>query len=482
MPYTIGGRTVMPGISEIMERAVAAAAAFRELDQKRTDEVVRAVYLAAFDKRVAFAKLAHEETGMGVWQHKVIKNVVATHLVYDDIKDLRTVGVLGVDRRSGIAEVAQPLGPILGLVPVTNPTSTAIFKTLICLKTRNPLVLCPPFAARRSVAAVVELCVEAALAAGAPWDCIQCIEKPAPQLVEEIMGDHRLALILATGTHSVVRKAHASGTPTIGVGTGNVPVYVGITADIPFAVRNIIESKTFDNGTVCASEQAVVVRRQVAGELVAELERQGAYVLSREQVVRVASIAYDRERETMSPNVVGQPVDRIANAAGITVPDGTVLLIARQDGVGKEFPLSAEILAPILALYEENGFEEAIARCSEIARFGGVGHSAVIYSNVDERIEYFASRVDVSRILVNMPSTLGALGGIYNTLSPSFTLGCGSGGRNITTDNITARHLLNIHRIARRRPNPRWYAFDTRHYLDESLPAAEIEQKYNRNC
>ncbi len=471
----------MAAVQEIMDRAVAAAQAFRRLNQKQTDTIVRAVYLAALGQRVQLARMAHEETGLGVWQDKVIKNVIATQLVYEDIKEQKTVGVISEDARSGIVEVAQSLGPILAFIPVTNPTSTTLFKILIAMKTRNPLIISPPQAASRCTAAAAELCYQAALSAGAPEHCLQWLNRPSPATVEELMRQPRLALILATGTDTLVRKAYSSGTPTIGVGPGNVPVYIGRTADIPFAVSSIIASKTLDNGTICASEQAVVVKEETAEEVIAEFKRQRAYFLSAEEIEKVGRIAYDAERGMMTPTVVGQSVQHIARSAGVEVPPETVLLIARLAGVGREYPLSAEILAPILAFYIEKDFDAAIKRCSEITHFGGRGHTAVIYSNTDERIEYFSQTIDASRILVNIASTYGALGGIENTLSPSFTLGCGSGGRNSTTDNISARHLLNIHRITRRRPNPRWLKFDQQKYFEETLTAEEIEMDFNRN-
>ena len=471
----------MPKAEEIVQRACRAADAFRKLDQEETDAVVRTVTLAALGERVRLAKMAHEETGIGVWQHKVIKNVIASQLVYENIKNQKTVGVISEDPRSGLVEVAQPLGPILGLIPVTNPTSTSIFKSLISLKTRNPLIICPHQSARRSIAASAEICYQAALEAGAPEHCIQWLEKAAPETTQELMGNRRLALILATGTDTLVRKAHSSGTPVIGVGPGNVPVYIGATADVPFAVRCIVESKTFDNGSVCASEQAVVVKREVANLVIEEFKKQHARILTAEEADKVSRVAYDRERRSMTAAVVGQSVHNIARMAGIEIPPETILLIAFLEGVGYSCPLSAEILAPILAFYVAEDFDDAIRRCSEITRFGGTGHTAVIYSNRDERIEYFSRVIDAGRILVNMPSTQGALGGIYNTLSPSFTLGCGSGGNNITTDNITARHLLNIHRITRRRPNPQWAALQTSLLLDEKVSPETIESEFNRN-
>ncbi|MEW5701824.1 MAG: aldehyde dehydrogenase family protein [Candidatus Zixiibacteriota bacterium] len=471
----------MSRAQEIIRKAQEAAGAFRRLDQKQTDAIVRAVYLAALDQRVPLARLAHEETGLGVWQHKVLKNVMATQLVYEDIKRVRTVGVIAEDTRSGIVEVAQPLGPILGFIPITNPTSTTIFKILIAMKTRNPLIVSPPAGGRRCTMAAVDICYRAAIGAGAPEGCVQCLDKASPETISDLMSDRHLALILATGTDSVVRKASTSGTPTIGVGPGNVPVYIGQTADIPFAVRSIVESKTFDNGTVCASEQAVVVKRAVADEVVAEFRRQGAHFLSSDEIEKVGLVAYDRERRMMRATIVGQSVPAIARSAGIRVPEQAVLLIAPLDGVGPDYPLSAEILAPILAFYIEGDFDTAIERCSEITVFGGLGHTAVIYSNTDERIEYFSRVIGAGRILVNMPATFGALGGMFNTLPPSFTLSCGTGAHNTTTDNITVRHLLNIHRITRRRPNPRWLSFDKADYMNESLSAARIEAEYNRN-
>jgi acetaldehyde dehydrogenase/alcohol dehydrogenase len=471
----------MGKVEELVKNSCRAAEAFRRIGQHDTDEIVRAVYLAAMTERVRLAKLAHQETGIGRWEHKVLKNVMAAQLVYEDIKNQRTAGIISEDRRQGLAEVAQPLGPILGFIPVTNPTSTTIFKCLIAMKTRNPLIFCTHQAARQSAAAAAEVCYAAALRAGAPEHCIQWVDKASPETVDELMSNPRLALILATGSNTLVHKAQTSGTPVIGVGPGNVPVYIGASADVPFAIENIIESKTFDNGAVCASEQAVVVKWDVADRVIEEFKRQKAYFLTPEQTEKVGRVAYDPGQGTMRATAVGQPVAKIAEQAGIGIPEETVLLIAVLEGVGPQYPLSAEILAPLLAFYIEEDFDAAIRRCSEITRYGGSGHTAVIYSNRDERVEYFSRVIDAGRILVNMPSTHGALGGIYNTLNPSFTLACGSGGHNITTDNITARHLLNIHRIARRRPNPRWTALSPTRMIDERIPAETLEAEFNKN-
>ncbi|MGB7063272.1 MAG: aldehyde dehydrogenase family protein [Candidatus Zixiibacteriota bacterium] len=466
---------------EIIQRAQEAATAFRDLDQPRTDRIVRAVYLAAMDNRVRLAIMAAEETGMGIGPHKVIKNVIASQLVYEHIKNHKTVGVISEDSFSGIIEMAQPLGPVLALIPAINPTSTTIFKILITMKTRNPLILSGNAIAKNCVAETARVCYQSALKAGAPEHCVQWLAKPNPKTTKELMSHRGLALILATGAGELVKASYSSGTPTIGVGSGNVPVYIGATADVPFAVGNILMSKTFDNGSICASEQAIVVKKEIAEKVTAEFKIQKAYFLSPEEIEKVGRIAYDKERGVMLAAVVGQPVQRIAEMAGIEVPVDASVLIAKLDEVSRSQPLSAEILAPILAFYSEETFESSIARCMEITRFGGIGHTAVIYSNAPERIEYFSKNLDVARILVNTPSTQGALGGMFNTLPPSFTLSCGSGGKNSTTDNISTRHLLNIHRICRRRVNQRWMSIDHRKYLDESLTAEEIEKEFSKN-
>lgn len=471
----------MAKVDVMIDNARAAAREFLEFDQERTDTIVRKVYQAALSSRVALAKLAHEETEIGVWQDKVVKNVIASQFVYESIKRELTVGIISIDSFKGIMELARPLGPILAMVPIINPTSTAIFKILIAMKTRNPLIVSTAPAAKKCVAETCRILHEAAREAGAPEHCIQWFKKPNMAMARDLMSHRGLALVLATGTGDMVREAHQSGTPTIGVGPGNVPVCVGCSADIPFAAESILSSKTFDNGTVCASEQAIVVRRVMADRFIEEFKARGAYFMTPEEIEKVGAIAYHRESGSMSAYIVGQPVTRVAEMAGITVPEGTRVLVGQLDAVGPDHPLSAEILAPILAFYVEEGFEDAIRRTAEIARFGGRGHTAVIYSNNLERIEYFADHLDVARILVNTPSTQGALGGMYNTLTPSFTLSCGTGGNSTTTENISARQLLNIHRICRRRDNQRWMNINKARYLDETLDATAIEEAYYRN-
>ncbi len=468
-------------VNVIMEKAACAAAVFSQLDQAHTDRIVRAVYEAGFNNRILLAKHAVEETGVGNWRDKVLKNVVATQLVYDDIKDVKTVGIISEDKELGITEIAQPLGPIFAVIPVTNPTSTVMFKILIALKTRNPIIIHPHSRAIQCSQEAARICYNAALAEDAPEDCIQWLDKTSRDETHALMQHPKLALILATGGGSLVNAAYSSGTPALGVGAGNVPVFIERSADIPFAVEQILISKTFDNGTVCASEQALVVERPLAERVIEEFKKRNARVLSEDEVRRLEKVAYDAERMIMTMAVVGKTAPEIAKMAGIDVPPETTLLIAPLDGIGRAHPLSAEILAPILAFYVAEDFEHAVNLCIDLNYFGGIGHTVSLFSNDEKKIKTFASVMNAGRVVVNMPSSQGAVGGIYNTLHPSFTLGCGTGGKNITTDNITTKHLLNIQRISRRRVNRRLESFDKARYLDESLDAKAIEKEFNRN-
>ena len=457
----MGEETPTQTVDDMLQRALRAAAVFNQLDQEHTDRIVRAVYEAGFNARVRLAKLAYEETKIGKWRDKVIKNVLATQLVYEDIRNEKTVGIISEDRERGIVEIAQPMGPILAVIPVTNPTSTLMFKTLISLKTRNPIIICPPHKAKQCCAEAARICYEAALKEDAPEDCIQWLTSVSREQTQALMSHPQLALILATGGTGLVRTAYSSGTPTLGVGAGNVPVYIERSADVPFAVEQILLSKTFDNGTVCASEQALVVERCLAEAVREEFERRRGYFLSEEEVIRLEAVAFSRERGLMNPEIVGQPASFIAAKAQLAAPPEVELLIAPLKGVGDKHPLSAEILAPILAFYVVDDFEQAVNLCIDLNYHGGIRHTVSIFSNDDEKIKSFALLMNAGRIVVNTPSSQGAVGGLFNTLSPSLTLGCGTGGKNITTDNVTARHLLNIQRIARRRENLRLRQFES---------------------
>lgn len=466
---------------DLLQKASMAAAVFQQFDQEQTDDIVAQVCRAGFDQRVALAKMACAETGLGVWEHKVIKNVIATQFVHESIRREKTVGVLSVDEVSGITEIAQPLGPVLAVIPVTNPTSTVLFKILICLKTRNPIIVSPTRKALKCCAEAARICYEAALAAGAPEDCIQCLPEASRELTHAVMSHRQLALILATGGTGLVGAAYSSGTPAIGVGPGNVPVLIDVSADVPFAVENVILSKTFDNGTICASEQAIVVEQALSDRVRAEFERQRCHFLTPDETARVQAVAVLPDTGAMNPAVVGQSAMKIAEMAGIAPPAGTRILLAKLDGAGKDYPLSGEVLAPVLAYYEAADFDSAVKRCIDLNYLGGVGHTAAIYANDDRRIALYSELMNAGRVLVNTPSAHGAVGGTYNALVPSLTLGCGAGGKNITTENVTARHLINVKRVCRRRNNERLARFDHALYLDEKLDLDAILSQYDRN-
>ncbi len=466
---------------QLLERASIAAGVFNQFDQEQVDRIVEKVFKAGFANRVSLARMAAEETQLGVWQHKVIKNTVATQLVYDNIKDEKTVGVLSSNKLTGITEIAQSLGPIFAVIPVTNPTSTIMYKILICLKTRNPVIISPHRRARECSIKAARICYEAALEAGAPEYCVQWIEQTSRELTHACMTDDRMALILATGGTGLVHAAYSSGTPALGVGPGNVPVFIDRSADLPLAVESIISSKTFDNGTVCASEQSIIVEKKIAQKVITEFEKQNCYFLKPAEIEKVEKIAINPQTGVMSAEIVGQSVEKIAELAGITVPQGTKILIANLEGVGKGYPLSREVLAPILAFYTRDNYEETIKTCIDLNYLGGIGHTVSIYANDQKRIQEFSELMNAGRIIVNTPSAQGAVGGIFNTLATSFTLGCGAGGKNITTENISAVNLINIKRICRRREDLRWFRFDQSKFMDEDLNADDILQEYNRN-
>ena len=471
-------------VEETMHKARAAWHHFSRLDQEQTDRIVRAVYAAGFSNRKRLAGMAFEETGIGNVHDKTIKNIIATRFVYRDIRDQKTVGIISEDRGIGLVEIAKPLGTIFAVTPITNPTSTVLFKILIAMKTRNSLVIYPHGAARKCSIEAARVCYKAALSAGAPENCIQWVSKASRDQVLEFMSNHLTSMVMATGSVSLVKAAYSSGNPAIGVGPGNVPVYIGKSADVHFAVDQILLSKLFDNGTICASEQAVIASRFNAKEVASVFEEKGAYFLKPDEAEKVGKIAINQYTRSMNAEIIGKPARFIAELAGIKVPGKTRILMARMepDQVGFKYPLSLEILAPILAFYEVDNFEDGIAMCKKINEHGGLGHTVSIFSNDDAKIRYFAQSLNAGRIVVNTPSSQGALGSLYNSLVPSMVLACGSGGKNFTTDNISTRHLLNIQRIAYRKVN-----FCAEHQLgeafccDDKLTIDEIDRLCSEN-
>ena len=471
----------MSSVDEILSRASQAAAVFSQYNQADTDKIVEAVHRVALANRVRLAKMAVEETGIGNWQDKVVKNFVAAEIVYEDIKDLKTAGIIAEDKEKGIIEIAQPLGPIFGIIPCTNPTSTIIFKIISALKTRNPIIISPHPRGKDCCVETARLCYEAALKADAPDYCVQWLENPSNEQNQQIMRHPKLALILATGGSALVKEAYSSGKPALGVGSGNVPVFIEKSADLPFAVDQIIASKTFDNGTICASEQFLVVEKENVDQIFAIFKEKHVYVLNQEEIKAVESIAYNYERKLMDPSIVGKSVAYIAEKAGINVPKETKLLIAPLSGIGEQYPLSSEILAPVLSFHVAQNFEHALKLCIELNFYGGCGHTVSMFSNSREKINQFALEMNAGRIVINMPSSQGAVGGLFNKLHPSFTLGCGTSGNNITTDNITARNLLNIQRVTLRRGNERLANFKTELFFDEHISSEDLDKEYNRN-
>ncbi len=469
-----------PQIADILFNAKTSAAIFSQFTQNQVDNIVESVYKAAFDNRVRLAKMAVEETGIGLWEHKVMKNVVASQLVYEDIKDMKTVGIISDNKHTGIIEIAQPIGPIFAIIPVTNPTSTIIYKILIALKTRNPIIIHPHRLAKNCSIETGRICYEAALAADAPEDCIQWVSGFERKDTQALMSHEDISLILATGGTSLVKAAYSSGTPAIGVGAGNVPVFIEKTADAKFAAEKILSSKLFDNGTICASEQALVVEKSIENDFRQALIELNAYFMNPEEISKVAKVAYDVEKDVMKVDVVGKSVQTISKLAGINVHENASVLIAPLENVGKDYPLSNEILAPILAYYVQDDFESAVNRCIDLNYHGGIGHTASIFSNDDDKIKQFSLIMNAGRIVVNLPSSQGAVG-LGSGLNPSLTLGCGTGGKNITTDNITATHLLNIQRIARRKENYLYDRFDKNKYLDENYSADNLKVDYYIN-
>jgi acetaldehyde dehydrogenase/alcohol dehydrogenase len=444
-------------MNDLVEKANVAKKQFMELDQKTVDEIVKQMALAGIDKHMPLAKLAVEETKRGVYEDKIIKNMFATEYIYNSIKNDKTVGVVETNDEEAYQVVAEPIGVIAGVTPVTNPTSTTMFKAIIAMKTRNPIIFSFHPSAQKSSSEAAKVVRDAAIKAGAPKNCIQWIEKPSIEASNALMKHDGIALILATGGPGMVKAAYSSGKPALGVGSGNVPCYIHESADLHQAVTDLILSKTFDNGMICASEQAVIIDQSIYTEATKLMKYHSCYFLSKAEIKKVEAIAIDQKRQSMAPQVVGQSAHDIAKMAGVDVPEDTKILIAELDGVGSEYPLSREKLSPILACYKVKNSKEGIKRAVEMTEFGGLGHSAVIHANDDEVIENFSINLRTGRLLVNAPSTHGAIGDLYNANIPSLTLGCGSMGNNSTTDNVSAINLINFKRVAKRRVNMQWF-------------------------
>ncbi|BDR65103.1 acetaldehyde dehydrogenase (acetylating) [Clostridium tetani] len=430
----------------LIAKAKKAQEIYKTFSQEKVDSIVKAITEAVEKEAVKLAKMAHEETGFGKWEDKIIKNTFASRGVYESIKDLKTVGIINENKEKKYFEVGVPVGVVAGLIPSTNPTSTTIYKTLISLKSGNAIVISPHPNAVKCIVETSKILNEAAIKAGAPEGLIGCITVPSLQGTSELMKHKDTALILATGGEAMVKAAYSSGTPAIGVGPGNGPAFIDKSANVKLAVKRILDSKTFDNGVICASEQSIVVENSMKEIVKEELIKQGAYFLNEEESEKLGKFIL-RSNGTMNPMIVGKSVEKLSEMSGLNVKKGSKVLISEQTTVGKNNPYSREKLTPILAFYTVNDVEEGIKLCTEILMNEGKGHTLVLHSEDNEVIKNFGLRIPVSRLLVNVPGALGGLG-VATNLTPALTLGCGAVGGSSTSDNIGPMNLLNIRRVA----------------------------------
>lgn len=431
---------------DMIALAGEAVKAASELTQAEVDVIIEAMAEAAYAYAEELAHMAVAETGFGKYEDKIVKNQFASRTLFEYIKDMKTVGVIAEDQEKGLWEIAVPVGVVTALIPSTNPTSTAIFKCMICMKSRNAVILSPHPSAKNAILRACEIVSAAAKAHGAPDNMFQCLTEVHMSGTRELMENDGVALILATGGRDMVRAAYSSGRPALGVGPGNVPAFIERSADIPAAVDLIMQSKTFDNGVICASEQAVVTENCIADRVADEMRKQGCHFLSDEEASQVARVM-TRGPGKLNPGVVGHTACEIAAMAGFKLPDSVRVLVYREKGVGPNYPFSIEKLSPILAFYTEEDWHSACLLCIELLNFNGVGHSLVIHSRNMDVIREFALKKPVSRILVNAPASQGAIGAA-TSLAPSLTLGCGAVGGSATSDNVTPLHLINIRRVA----------------------------------
>lgn len=459
----------MESIDKLILNAHKAEEEYLKLKQEDIDEIVKEMSIAGIENHMMLARLAVEETKRGVYEDKITKNMFASEYIYHSIKYNKTVGVINDNEEEGYEEVAEPVGIIAGVTPVTNPTSTTMYKALIAVKTRNPIIFGFHPSAQKCSVMAAKILRDAAVSKGAPKDCIQWIEEPSLEATNYLMNHKDISLILATGGTGMVKAAYSSGKPALGVGPGNVPCYIEKSAPLKRAVTDLIMSKTFDNGMICASEQSVVVDKEIAKDFEKLMIENNCYFLNKKEEELLTEYAIKKYKGAISINaeIVGQSAYTIAKNAGIKVPENTKILICKLDGVGDNFPLSKEKLSPILAYYIAESTEKAIDLCEELLEYGGLGHSAVIHSENKEVIFSFANKMKAGRIILNSPSTHGAIGDIYNTNLPSLTLGCGTFGGNSTTANVSAVNLLNIKRVAKRKVNMQWFKVPEKIYFEE---------------
>lgn len=462
-------------VDGLVGRALAALDRFASYDQEQVDHIVKKASLAALSQHGELARLAVEETGRGLFEDKAVKNLFACEHVVNSLRGLKTAGVVSRDELNGVTEIAEPVGVVCAMTPVTNPTSTTIFKALIALKTRNPIVFAFHPSAQRCSAEAARIVRDAAVEAGAPEDCVQWVEEPSMEATGLLMHHEGISTILATGGNAMVKAAYSCGKPALGVGAGNVPAYVTRSGKLRRAVHDIVLSKAFDNGMICASEQAAILDAEIYDEGLAEFERLGAYVVTaaektklEEFVFGTTAFANNCSGAKLNAAVVGRSPRWIAEQAGFEVPEGTSVIVAECAEVGEGEPLTREKLSPVLALLKADTTEHGLELSARMVEFHGLGHSAAIHTEDEELAEEFGRRVKAVRVIVNAPSTFGGIGDVYNSFLPSLTLGCGSYGHNSVSNNVSAVNLVNIKRIGRRNNNMQWFKVPPKIYFERN--------------
>jgi len=453
-------------IDDLVQKADKALDEYMKLDQKQVDEITKAMALAGLSAQMKLAKMAVEETGRGVFEDKVTKNIFATEYIYHSIKYDKTVGIIEDNDDESYMEIAEPVGVVAGVTPTTNPTSTVMFKSIICAKTRNPIIFgFHPSAQQCSKEAAIVL-RDAAIKAGAPENCIQWIDYPSIDATSHLMNHPKVAMILATGGAGMVHSAYSAGKPALGVGPGNAPCFIEKTAPLHQSLTDLMLSKSFDNGMICASEQAAIIEAPIYDEAVEFMKKQGCYFATKEEAKKIEPVVINLEKKVVNAAVVGKYAYEIAEMAGISIPKSTKVICVEIEDVGEDYPLSREKLSPVLAVVKAKDVEDGMKKSETMLELGGLGHTAVIHSKNEDVIQEFGKRMKASRIVVNTPSSFGGIGDVYNSMMPSLTLGCGSYGRNSTSTNVSALNLINKKRIAKRRVNMQWFKVPERIYFE----------------
>lgn len=455
-------------IENLMERAKIAQEEYSKLTQEDVDRIVKQMAMAVQENHMMLARMAVDETKRGIYEDKITKNIFASEYIYHSIKHNKTVGIINDNEEEGYMEIAEPIGIIAGVTPVTNPTSTTCFKSLIAAKTRNVIVFGFHPSAQNCSVRTAQILLEAAVKAGAPKDCILWIDKPSIDATKTLMNHPDVSLILATGGKGMVKSAYSCGKPALGVGPGNVPCYIHKDAKLKTSVNDLVMSKSFDNGMICASEQAVIVDKEISKDFEILMKEAGCYFVNEEEKQMLQNYMFTLKGDgyDLNSEVVGKDPCDIADKAGFLIPLETKVIVVREQGVGKDCPFSKEKLSPILTYYIVNNEDEGVELSEKLVEFGGLGHSAVIHTENEDTINHFSNVLKVGRIIVNSPSTHGAIGDIYNTNMPSLTLGCGTFGGNSTTDNVSSVNLINLKRVAKRQVNMQWFKVPPKIYFE----------------